>query len=327
MKKNRITFLIAEICLGLLVIFFVRQIFIDEKPQKRVAVIVENSGDEKWDSFINGLKQAADLYHIHLIICNTDEIEDVNEEKDLIYEQLNNQVDGFIVQAAPGPDVMEMLQEVNKQKPVVLVANDVLAKKENGNESVDSGLPRIMQNDYDMGYLLGDELLRNNNNDLKGKNIGVIRGLKYTEGAQRCFQGLMDALDGSGCEIIYDMYKTYDDNIVTFVKKQKNIDYWIVLDTESLEQIGELYLNEIENKPTVYGVGNSMKCVYYLDEKAIDCLVMTDGYRMGYDSVVELAMAFEHQFYGIKSYTIDCRIIHKEDIFTEEMQQFLCTYE
>ena len=27
-------------------------IFSDEKPQKRVAVIVEKSGDEKWDSFI-----------------------------------------------------------------------------------------------------------------------------------------------------------------------------------------------------------------------------------------------------------------------------------
>ena len=59
MKSNKITFLISEVILGLLLLLCVFLIFSDEKPQKRVAVIVERSGDEKWDSFINGIKQAA----------------------------------------------------------------------------------------------------------------------------------------------------------------------------------------------------------------------------------------------------------------------------
>ena len=75
MKKTKTTFLLAEICLGILLLFCVHLIFEDEKPQKRVAVIVEKSGDEKWNSFMNGLKQAAGIANIHLIICNTDEIE------------------------------------------------------------------------------------------------------------------------------------------------------------------------------------------------------------------------------------------------------------
>ena len=58
MKKTKTTFLLAEICLGILLLFCVHLIFEDEKPQKRVAVIVEKSGDEKWNSFMNGLKQA-----------------------------------------------------------------------------------------------------------------------------------------------------------------------------------------------------------------------------------------------------------------------------
>ena len=49
---------------------------------------------------MNGLKQAAGIANIHLIICNTDEIENADEEKNLIYDQLDNQVDAFIVQAA-----------------------------------------------------------------------------------------------------------------------------------------------------------------------------------------------------------------------------------
>ena len=101
MKKSKTTFLLSEICLAILLLLCVRQIFADEKPQKRVAVIVEKSGDEKWDSFFNGVKQAARMQNIHLIICNTDEIENAQEERALIYEQLDNQVDAFIIQAAP----------------------------------------------------------------------------------------------------------------------------------------------------------------------------------------------------------------------------------
>ena len=95
MKKTKTTFLLAEICLGILLLFCVHLIFEDEKPQKRVAVIVEKSGDEKWNSFMNGLKQAAGIANIHLIICNTDEIENADEEKNLIYDQLDNQVDAY----------------------------------------------------------------------------------------------------------------------------------------------------------------------------------------------------------------------------------------
>lgn len=128
-EKNKTTFLLAEICLGILLLFCVHLIFEDEKPQKRVAVIVEKSGDEKWNSFMNGLKQAAGIANIHLIICNTDEIENADEEKNLIYDQLDNQVDAFIVQAAPGRDTIDMLREIRVQKPMLLVANDALREK------------------------------------------------------------------------------------------------------------------------------------------------------------------------------------------------------
>ena len=110
MKKPKTTFLLSEICLAILLLLCVRQIFADEKPQKRVAVIVEKSGDEKWDSFFNGVKQAARMQNIHLIICNTDEIENAQEERTLIYEQLDNQVDAFIIQAAPGNDTETVLK-------------------------------------------------------------------------------------------------------------------------------------------------------------------------------------------------------------------------
>lgn len=131
MKSNKITFLLSEIILGLLLLLCVFLIFSDEKPQKRVAVIIEKSGDEKWDSFINGIKQAAREKNIHLIICNTDEIEDAQEEKSLITEQMDNQVDAFIIQAAPGFRVI-----------IVTVANSL------GNIRVFELLPKLKTKKY-----------------------------------------------------------------------------------------------------------------------------------------------------------------------------------
>ena len=83
MKKTKTTFLLAEICLGILLLFCVHLIFEDEKPQKRVAVIVEKSGDEKSNSFMNRLKQPAGNANIHLNICNTDQNEKAQEEKNM----------------------------------------------------------------------------------------------------------------------------------------------------------------------------------------------------------------------------------------------------
>lgn len=44
--------------------FFIIRIFSDNESMKRVAVIVEDSGDKRWDALLNGLKQSAEI-----IIC------------------------------------------------------------------------------------------------------------------------------------------------------------------------------------------------------------------------------------------------------------------
>lgn len=327
MKKSRITFLIAEVLLAILTIFFVKHIFAGDKPQKRVAVIVENSGDEKWDSFINGMKQAANMQNIHLIICNTDEIENAEEEKSLIYEQKDNDVDAFIVQAAPGEDVLEMLQEVNREKPVLLVANDVLMPESSDHVLVNSGLPKIMPDNYDMGYQLGLELLRQNGNDIKGKTVGIVNGLKDTDCAKKRRQGFLDALADSGCKMCYDIYTTYDDNVTERVKQQETVDFLVILETDALEQIGETHVGDDLRETQIYGIGNSIKCVYYLDEEMIQGLVIADGYDMGYQSVMEISHAFEKQMYTMRDYTTAIKVMQKKDIFTEENQMFLHTYE
>ena len=72
-----------ELILLVLALFFVWKIFIQNVPEKRVAVILPESGDQRWDSLIKGMKQSAKENHIHLVICNTDDIENAEAEKKL----------------------------------------------------------------------------------------------------------------------------------------------------------------------------------------------------------------------------------------------------
>lgn len=325
MKRTKMTFLLSEIFLFIMLLLCMHLIFSDEKPQKRVAVIVEKSGDEKWDPFINGLKQAAGIGNIHLIICNTDEIEDAQEEKSLICEQLDNQVDAFIIQAAPGQDTGAMLREIRSQKPVLLVANDVLGEQEDGNRTQHQELPAVMPDNYSMGYTLGEDL--RSRNDIRGKKIGIVSGFEEAECGREREEGVLEALSDSGCEILFHIYTSYDTAVMEKLRQEKAVDYLIVLETSALEQIAGIYAQGSKDRPGIYGIGNSIRCVYYLDEAVIEGLVAADGYDMGYQSVLEISRVLENQLYTMKNRETDYRLLHKEDIFREEVQQFLHTYD
>jgi two-component system response regulator VanR len=113
MKRNRITFLIAELILVAIAGIFINRIFREDNPQKRVAVILPDSGNTRWEGLVNGLKQSAQVNNIHLIICNTDEIVSVDDEKeiaDLLEVYLKN--DNYIVHKYyNGIEALECIQK------------------------------------------------------------------------------------------------------------------------------------------------------------------------------------------------------------------------
>lgn len=265
------------------------------------------------------------MQNIHLIICNTDEIEDAQEEGVLIYEQLDNQVDAFIIQAAPGNDTETVLKELRTQKPVILVANDILGNAGKSGQSKHSGLPVIMPDNYSMGYALGEDMV--NRNVIEGRSVGIVGGLEGTEYAADCRHGLLDALAASGCEIAFDIGVTYDVSITEALRQQRTVDYLFVLDTNALEQAAAMYAGKEGTRTKLYGIGNSMKCVYYLDDSVIDGLILVDGYSMGYKSILELSHVLNKHLYAASNHVIEYRLIHKEDIFREDVQQLLYTYD
>ena len=130
-------------------LFFVYKIFNQNVEEPRVAIILPESGDQRWDALIEGMKQSASLNKIHLIICNTDEIEDADVEREAIREQLDNQVDAFIICPSPGSETKEMLENECADIPTLLITEDIYDEEQKA-----SGLPVIKPDYYEIGQTL-----------------------------------------------------------------------------------------------------------------------------------------------------------------------------
>ena len=317
MKKTKTTFLLAEICLGILLLFCVHLIFEDEKPQKRVAVIVEKSGDEKWNSFMNGLKQAAGIANIHLIICNTDEIENAEMEKEIIKEQKRNNIDAFIICPAPGSDTKDMLKKQCAKTPYTLIMEDVYSK-EGGN----SGNPVIGPDYYKIGSELGKQLGK------KRQKIGVVANWKESKSDQDAIRGLKDSLKDTKSEIDWYCYQKKDQNIYEKVSKKDKVDAIVVLDPHALEELGEQSDEDSYQGADIYGIGSSVKAVVLLDNGNIQGLVVPDAYEIGYKSVGEMAQKLEHRFYRLKGHKTEIKVFDRDEFsLNDNLERFLYSYE
>ena len=316
MKKNRMKFLIIEFLLLLLAVFFVWKIFDQNVAEPRIAVILPESGDKRWDALIKGMKQAAAENNVHMIICNTEEIDGPEVEREFIREQKDNDIDGFIIYPAPGHETENMLKKECGNKPYLLIA-DGLAVKEGKTAS-----PTIQPDYREIGRWLGERLRT------KKQKIGIIADWKMSEAVQAEFCGLNEALEGSESKISWCIYRRKEQDIVERMKKETKADALVVLDAGILEEFGEKAENGTYEGAELYGVGYSLKTIALLDNGNIQGLAVPDGYEIGYKSVEEITKRIEHRSYKMQGYITEYQVLGKENFsMDEDLERFLYSYE
>lgn len=317
MKKNKITFLILECVFLILTLFFAWKIFDRDVPEKRVAVILPESGDNRWNSLIKGMKQSAKLNNLHMIICNTDEIENAEMEKEIIKEQKRNNIDAFIICPAPGSDTKDMLKKQCAKTPYTLIMEDVYSK-----EGENSGNPVIGPDYYKIGSELGKQLGK------KRQKIGVVANWKESESDQDAIRGLKDSLKDTKSQIDWYCYRKKDQNIYEKVSKKDKVDAIVVLDPHALEELGEQSDEDSYQGADIYGIGSSVKAVVLLDNGNIQGLVVPDAYEIGYKSVGEMARKMEHRFYRLKGHKTEIKVFDRDEFsLNDNLERFLYSYE
>ena len=83
---------------------------------RQIHVIIENSNDNRWVQFIEGMKQAAEDQEVILTIVPTGHIETLSEEEAIVERAIANGSDGVIIQLCSSIGAANTLEKLSGRK-------------------------------------------------------------------------------------------------------------------------------------------------------------------------------------------------------------------
>lgn len=321
MKNSRKIFICIEAVLAVMVVILAAIMFRERngKEVQKVSVIVQNSDDSQWSAFRYGLKMAAQDQGIEMFVVSTGSTLTLEEEKNIIEDEIENGADAVIVQPVPGTDTENMLKKINKKIPVMLVEYTASTNRE------DSIFPVTGADNYAMGKQLAQELLKDYNDNIEGKTLGLVMENSNSEAVINRKNGLEDVLKDSGVQIRWSLSDISEEERGNSLERQPKVDIVIGLDDNSLTTAGEYAAAKNLHGAVVYGIGNSTEAVYYLDTGIVECLIVPDEFSIGYQSLTEVAESLGLYFTKMKNKTVTHAIIRREELFLPKNQDILFT--
>ena len=106
-----------------------------------------------------------------------------------------------------------------------------------------------------------------------------------------------------------------------------NFPLMAVLDPYILDEVGEKAENGFYSGAEIYGIGTSIKAFSLLDAGKIQCLIVPDLYEVGYESMNEIASKLKNSWYQMESHETEIQVVYKKDLFSEDIERFLYSYE
>ncbi len=286
---------------------------------RQIHVIIENSNDNRWVQFIEGMKQAAEDQEVILTIVPTGHIETLSEEEAIVERAIANGSDGVIIQLCSSIGAASMLEKLNSRTNIELV-------DENAYEVMSNVVGVVSPDHKAIGETIANEAALFAEKPLEKCTIGVIRGssaLSSLSSMEQRMDGFTEALESLGGKTTWVLEQNGDaKDIKEKLAANETPDILVALDNAGLEVAGE-YASSQEKDITVIGTGTSTKSIYYLDCGIVQSLVVPEDYMMGYQSVSDLADYIHRNRFLPLVRTIAHRTIHKDTLFAEENQEIL----
>ena len=283
---------------------------------RQIHVIIENSNDNRWVQFIEGMKQAAEDQEVILTIVPTGHMETLSEEEAIIERAIANGSDGVIIQLCSSIGAASMLEKLNSRTNIELV-------DENAYEVMSNVVGVVSPDHKAIGETIANEAALFAEKPLEKCTIGVIRGSSALSSMEQRMDGFTEALESLGGKTTWVLEQNGDaKDIKEKLAANETPDILVALDNAGMEAAGE-YASTQENGIIVVGTGTSTKSIYYLDSGVVKSLVVPEDYMMGYQSVSDLADYIHRNRFLPLVRTIAHRTIHKDTLFAEENQEIL----
>lgn len=314
MKYEKKLFYLIEAIL-LLTVLFVGGVMIRDHTQKdrvKIALIVPDSNNGRWSGLKYGMKMAARDMKAEVVLVSVSDISSAGELESLIEAEKAAGCKGVVIQ--------EMSEESKTVPPVgsglpAVVLGDGPRKTEGAS---------LAYVDFEkMSRAVLAEVEKDYGSDLTGKRIGLVMegrtaAVNY-EGVSAC----RSALEQKGGRICWEAADIQEDAEPRRLYGEEKADIVIAFDDRSLLLAGAANAQHDLHGARVYGIGHSIKTIYYADSKAIDAAVVPDTPRLGYEALKMAAEKVRHRFVNEREVEAGFVVLRQRDLFSEENQRLI----
>lgn len=317
MKSNKKMFILAEGILALAVLAVAAfMLWGSQEKTCKISVILPDADSSQWTSFKYGLEQAAKDQGADMVWVGAEGPLSAEQEIALMEEEIKNGADALLIRPAEEEGMEQGILEAQKHLPVLQVEDSVFGEGENACRSV-------KPDHYEMGRTLAKEVLADHGTKIRGKKIGILLPAHPSEGAEQRKRGFEEVIREQGADIRWRV--SAGEVKESCFQDLSKVDLIVALDDESLVMTGSCAVSNHLRGAQVYGIGNSRESVYYLDTGYVECLVVPDGFEMGYQSMSQIIRCADSFLYSMNDYEVSYRAIRRKELFSEENQEIIYT--
>lgn len=323
LHKRKINFFWILYGIVLVVLFLVSSTDLIIKEEEGevypISVIIGDTSDENYVNFRKGIEQAAMEFNGDISFITLYEKGSAFQQKELLLREQEDGSRALVVAPVEDELIVKMKQENLFSVPVICV---------NSERDAMIGLDdmEVLTFDYyDMGYRMGEEILREHPGQ---ERVYLLKG-KEAATADRLFaKGLSEALSEKECaalpvEELLGNDSEWNWGEITGGGAQKAV--FVVSDPGCLLEAAQ-FLSETEGATRwvagLYGRGNTVPILNYLDKGVIQELSVTDDFSAGYLSIKTAVEMLEDRSVKnmgyLKSYDI-----RREDLRNEKYEKVL----
>jgi ABC-type sugar transport system substrate-binding protein len=286
----------------------------------RISVIVSNSTESRWNTLRAGLEQAAEDSDIRLNYVYTSYLDTLEDQVRLMEAEINDGSDGIITEFCDSQDTQEIIQRLSVKAPIVMINTTAEADPD-----VEGNHASVTPDNYEIGRAIGNELIIAYGDELGLKSMGIISGNPRQTAMQERLRGFMDVVSDRNPVITWQIpYGRDTEGQIREADQEHPADILIGLDNGSLEAAVDYVSDQgLQDKTVLFGAGCSEKLVYYIDSGLIRSMILPDDFRVGYQSLTDLAGKLDNRMSVLTDRQVGYNVVHKENLFREENQNIL----
>lgn len=316
-NKERVIWLLFACVLAVLFLLSSTDLIIKERKSEiySIAVIIEDSRDDHYVNFKKGMDQAAIALNADVSFITLYDARSSRQQMDMILREQQDGSGAIVVSPVQEMDLLHMMEQNQIRVPLVVL----------NSERTDSRIAAAISPDYyAMGQMLGREIIREH-----PLVCPVFLFCQYepTGGSELFYSGVNGVFADYGypTELFLKPGEAGFDRILTANAAPNKGIVVVALDQESLvETAAALSENSILAGLTagLYGRGNGINMLNYLDRGIISGLCVTDDFSAGYFSVQYAIEAItKKRERGLV--TLDSYYIRRGDIRKPEYEKML----